>query len=320
MNMRRIFSPLGGTIILAFLFYSCTSITGDKGLLKTVPSEVPGMEPRSESPGEKAAAEEGLPEIPEDSIEQAIVPETPEEPIEQALIPETPEELPLAAPPETPDNPLLDASLPEEIAALPPEIHPDKEGQLPIRPEFPPTPERILGMGRIPFYGLALFLLDANPGIDAGYIEDLALYYTEEAAQEGVNHDIAFAQMCLETGFLRYGGLVTPEMNNFCGLGSIGPGRPGEQFPSPRMGIRAHIQHLKAYATEAPLRQDLVDPRYRYVRYGSAPTLDGLTGSWAVDREYSQKIRYILERLYAFAFIPPEKDVLAKTDGESITP
>jgi hypothetical protein len=120
--------------------------------------------------------------------------------------------------------------------------------------------------------------------------------------------------MCLETGFLRYGGLVTPDMNNFCGLGSTGPGQPGEYFPSPRIGIRAHIQHLKAYATDAPLRQDLVDPRYFYVRYGSAPTLDGLAGSWATDRDYSKKIRSILERLYTFAFAPVESDVLAKTN------
>jgi hypothetical protein len=117
-----------------------------------------------------------------------------------------------------------------------------------------------------------------------------------------VNHDLAFAQMCLETGFLRYGNLVTPDMNNFCGLGSIGPNQRGEVFPDPRIGVRAHIQHLKAYATEEPLRQDLVDPRYRWVKYGHAPTLDGLAGTWASDKEYAKKIRSILERLYAAVF------------------
>jgi hypothetical protein len=95
-------------------------------------------------------------------------------------------------------------------------------------------------------------------------------------------------------------------MNNFCGLGAIGPGQQGAHFPSPQIGTRAHIQHLKAYATDAPLRQELVDPRYRMVRYGSAPTLDGLAGSWATDRDYSRKIKSILERLYAFALTPRE--------------
>ena len=37
--------------------------------------------------------------------------------------------------------------------------------------------------------------------------------------RKGSNSDVAFAQMCLETGFLRFGGLVTMDMNNFCGLG-----------------------------------------------------------------------------------------------------
>jgi hypothetical protein len=108
--------------------------------------------------------------------------------------------------------------------------------------------------------------------------------------------------MCLETGFLRFGGLVTQDMNNFCGLGAIGPGQNGERFSSPRIGVRAQIQHLKAYATDEPLRQDLVDPRYRWVRYGSAPTIAGLAGTWAADRDYAEKIRNILERLYQTAF------------------
>ncbi|MDR2020201.1 MAG: glucosaminidase domain-containing protein [Treponema sp.] len=147
---------------------------------------------------------------------------------------------------------------------------------------------------------LTAFLLDSNPNADPRFTAELARLYTEEAAVEGVNHDIAFAQMCLETGFLRYGGLVTPDMNNFCGLGSIGPGQNGERFPSPRIGVRAHIQHLKAYATDEELRGELVDPRYRWVRYGSAPDITGLAGTWAADKEYALKIRTILDRLYSY--------------------
>jgi hypothetical protein len=91
-------------------------------------------------------------------------------------------------------------------------------------------------------------------------------------------------------------------MNNFCGLGAIGPGQPGEVFPDPRTGVRAHIQHLKAYATAEPLNGVLVDPRYRWVRYGSSPTIHGLSGTWAADKSYSDKIGVILERLYSFSF------------------
>ncbi|GHV64678.1 lipoprotein [Spirochaetia bacterium] len=154
----------------------------------------------------------------------------------------------------------------------------------------------------IPQDKLALFLESINPEAEENFVGNLAAYYREEADAEGVNHDIAFAQMCLETGFLRYGNLVTADMNNFCGLGAIGPGQNGERFPEPRIGVRAHIQHLKAYATDAPLKQDLVDPRYRWVRYGSAPTIHGLAGSWATDRSYAEKITAILEKLYRFVY------------------
>ncbi|MDR1910172.1 MAG: glucosaminidase domain-containing protein [Spirochaetaceae bacterium] len=172
----------------------------------------------------------------------------------------------------------------------------------PALPEIPAPPEELLGSGVIPAKDLGAFLLEINPEAEKGFVEELAAYYVEEAALEGINHEVAFAQMCLETGFLRFGGLVTPEMNNFCGLGALGPERPGERFESPKIGVRAHIQHLKAYATESPLEQALVDPRYRYVRKGAAPTLDGLTGTWATDPAYAAKIRGILERLFVFYY------------------
>jgi hypothetical protein len=184
----------------------------------------------------------------------------------------------------------------------PAETVPSEKGSLPQEEApGPGTPENLLGSGQIPASSLISFFLNINPQADTHFLEELALFYTEEAAIEGVNHDVAFAQMCLETGFLRFGGLVTLEMNNFCGLGATGPGQPGEYFPSPRLGVRAHIQHLKAYATEEPLRQALVDPRYRWVRYGSAPTLAGLSGAWAADKEYDLKIRQILKRLYTYS-------------------
>ena len=169
-------------------------------------------------------------------------------------------------------------------------------------PEKPEPSEYIMGKGRIAGEQLALFLERNNPQADRGFARSLAGYYIEEAAAEGVNHDTAFAQMCLETGFLRYGGLVKPEMNNFCGLGAIGPQQPGESFPDPRTGVRAHIQHLKAYATEEPLNRPLVDPRYKWVRKGSSPSINGLSGTWAADKAYSGKIASILERLYDFSY------------------
>ena len=172
----------------------------------------------------------------------------------------------------------------------------------PERPVRPAIPQYILGRGIVPAENLAAFLLDVNPGADKAFVENLARYYVEEAAHEGVNHDVAFAQMSLETGFLRFGNLVTVDQNNFAGLGATGPGFPGLRFPNPRTGVRAQIQHLKAYATSAPLNQELVNPRYFFVRLGSSPTINGLAGTWAEDPLYAEKINNILERLYFFSF------------------
>jgi len=177
-------------------------------------------------------------------------------------------------------------------------------------PEIPRPPEKIMGKGMAAEDKLALFLLSQNAKVDSAFARSLAGIYIEEAAIEGVNHDVAFAQMCLETGSLNYGGLVTPDMNNFCGLGSTGAKNPdgnpekGNVFPDPRTGVRAHIQHLKAYASDEPLNQELVDPRYGYVKERgiAATTIHGLTGRWAMDLYYGKKIAAILKQLYETSF------------------
>jgi hypothetical protein len=197
-----------------------------------------------------------------------------------------------------------EAGLPEEAAApasFPIDLPPIEQIPFAIAERTKPEiPEYIMGKGSIQPNDMAAFLLEANPMAEKKFVENLAFTYREEAAVEGVNHDAAFAQMCLETGFLRFGGLVTAEQNNFCGLGATGVGYPGAVFPNPRMGVRAHIQHLKAYATSEPLKQGLVDPRFHYVRYGSSPKILGLSGTWAADLNYAEKIKNILERLYSF--------------------
>ena len=202
------------------------------------------------------------------------------------------------------------AALPPAAGENPPEnatrsaafTHTSSAEKAPEKPVIPRIPEYIMGTGIASAKDLSSFLLSVNTAEDKSFIEGLAFIYIEEAAAEGVNHDVAFAQMCLETGFLRYGNLVTPDQNNFCGLGAIGPGQSGERFPTPRIGVRAHVQHLKAYATDAPLNQELVDPRYRFVRLGSSPAIKGLAGTWAADRNYAEKIGNILNNLYNHSF------------------
>ena len=161
------------------------------------------------------------------------------------------------------------------------------------------VPDFIMGKGVMDGASLAAFLLTNNQSADPFKARRMSLYYIEEGFAEGVNSDVAFSQMCLETGFLSFGGLVTEDMNNFCGLGSIGPGQKGNSFPDERTGVRAHIQHLKAYGSTENLSLELIDPRYKYViPKGKAPTIQGLAGTWASDREYGSKLEGLLKRLY----------------------
>lgn len=163
--------------------------------------------------------------------------------------------------------------------------------------ERPELSRLIADQGQLNASQLAGFFLSKNPDHDATHIELFAQYYIEEAAAEGINSDVAFAQMCLETGYLRFGGLVQPEFHNYCGLGAMSVEEPGCQFETEQMGVRAHIQHLQAYATTADiaLNNELVDPRYSWVHKTKyIQTIFELTGTWAMDPEYGNKIDSIL--------------------------
>jgi hypothetical protein len=145
--------------------------------------------------------------------------------------------------------------------------------------------------------GLARFLLETNPQADDNEVSVIVQHYIEEAAVEGVNHDVAFCQMCVETDFLRFTGDVRRSQNNFGGIGATGGGVPGDSFESVQIGIRAQIQHLKAYGSRRRIRSRLVDPRFRKVRRGSGRHVEDLSGKWAADPNYGYKIRKKLQSL-----------------------
>lgn len=145
------------------------------------------------------------------------------------------------------------------------------------------------------------FFISKKPNANYEKVMLLAEYYVSEGLAEGINSDIAFVQMCLETGFLTFGNLVTENMNNFCGLGAIDKNNPGNSFETPLLGVRAHIQHLHAYGTTRELTNPLIDPRYKYVSpRGKAPTVEKLAGTWAADQEYGTKLKSLLQQLSAF--------------------
>ncbi|WP_407426019.1 glucosaminidase domain-containing protein [Treponema sp.] len=161
----------------------------------------------------------------------------------------------------------------------------------------------LLGSGIKNAQQLTDFFVSHKSDADIEKVTRLAGYYIEEAAVEGINSDVAFVQMCLETGFLGFGNLVLPEMNNFCGLGAMDAEHPGEYFESEQTGVRAHIQHLQAYATtaEVELKQPCVDPRYSWPHKAKfAENVQELAGHWATDVEYGKKLENYLSELSKF--------------------
>jgi hypothetical protein len=163
-------------------------------------------------------------------------------------------------------------------------------------------PETILSEGALSKDALVAFLLANNPRINRTFAGQIVGLYIAEAKAEGVNYEIAFAQMCYHTRFLTFDGtFAKAHSNNFFGLTSFNNHQQAYVFDSYQEGIRAHIQHLKGYATEEPLNKECVDPRYYKIQekhgWGSSPTIDGLSGKWA-GADYAHKIRKILERMY----------------------
>ncbi len=142
----------------------------------------------------------------------------------------------------------------------------------------------------------------AKGGADS--IETFCQMYCEEAAAEGVRPEVAFVQAMKETGWLQYGGDASIEQFNFAGIGTTGGGVPGNSYPDVRTGIRAQIQHLKAYASTDPLNQECVDERYEYVTKGAAPYVEWLgqkenpqgTG-WATAENYGYSIVEMIHKM-----------------------
>lgn len=130
----------------------------------------------------------------------------------------------------------------------------------------------------------------------ASTINQFAQIFYEEATAEGVRAEVAFTQCMKETGFLKYGGDVLPNQYNFAGLGATGAVN-GTSFSNVRMGVRAQIQHLKAYASLAGLTNPCVDPRFNLVKRGSAQYVEWLgikenpNGyGWATSKSYGHDI------------------------------
>ena len=157
----------------------------------------------------------------------------------------------------------------------------------------------ILGESMVSSKELTRLARENNPNAP-----DLAELYISIGREYGIRGDIAFCQAAKETGWWKYGGLVEPEQNNYCGLSATGTAATAEEdlrgadpervwfeegchgafFDTPATGVEAHIQHLYAYATTAPLPsgKSILSPRFALIKRGNSVNWEDLSGKWAV--------------------------------------
>jgi len=142
----------------------------------------------------------------------------------------------------------------------------------------------IMGKSECTAAQLEAFLLSKNPSPKLNInVTDFCKLWIAEGQSEGVKGDVAFCQACHETGYFKYGGIVQPSQNNYGGIGALNGNAAGQaaSFDTPKLGVRASIQHLKAYGSKDPLVNDLIDPRFKLVTRGVAPNFEDLGGRWA---------------------------------------
>lgn len=133
---------------------------------------------------------------------------------------------------------------------------------------------------------------------DAPTIQAFCQIYLEECAAEGVKAEVAFSQAMKETGYLKFGGTVNISQFNFAGIGATDSGGTPASFSDVRTGVRAQIQHLKAYASTSGLNNGCVDPRFHLVKRGTAPYVEWLGQKenpagygWATAQNYGYSIK-----------------------------
>jgi hypothetical protein len=167
-------------------------------------------------------------------------------------------------------------------------------------------PVSIMGNGRLNKNAVVSYIVNKGSAMSRQQIDTLVSHYIREAQTERIDHDIAIAQMCYATNFLNNRQLL--DTYNYAGLNTdMGISvRGGNRHIDMGEGVRAHIQHLKGYASRDPLNSVLVDRRYNLIKtssvFGTVNTLDRLFAVWSPHntRDYGDGIKRILRELYQF--------------------
>ncbi|MDR1413344.1 MAG: glucosaminidase domain-containing protein [Puniceicoccales bacterium] len=157
--------------------------------------------------------------------------------------------------------------------------------------------DSIMGKGKATEQMMVDYFCKNNKRIMPERLMYIVKTYIWESEYEGVNHDVAFCQMCYETNFLRFGGSIDAEQNNFCGLATMDYGLHWACFFTIREGVRAHVQHLKAYGSELPLINNCIDARFGLVKRGCAKSVLDLTSKWHIEGDYGGVLQSKIDTL-----------------------
>jgi hypothetical protein len=162
----------------------------------------------------------------------------------------------------------------------------------------------ISGQGSLSKSAIIAYIRHRNHNVSPRTIENIVDMYLWASGREGINHDLAIAQMCRTTNFLGNENIM--RTHNYAGFAST-PEWSGRFSGGMRQGVTAHIQHLKGYTSHvsrSDLAEPLADPRWYTLDglRGTIHTLEDLSGKWAPynSSSYENDIRNIINEMRCF--------------------
>jgi hypothetical protein len=127
----------------------------------------------------------------------------------------------------------------------------------------------------------------------------LAADYETAGRATGVDYDVAFAQSVVETGWFSFPsyGQVTPQYNNFAGIGACDTCAHGWSFKTALQGVEAQMELLDAYASPEQVPTPLIGP---VGIGGCCTTWISLAGTWATSLTYGISIMTVYNEMLAW--------------------
>jgi N-acetylmuramoyl-L-alanine amidase len=138
-------------------------------------------------------------------------------------------------------------------------------------------------------------------------LADIVNLYVKTCKSGGVDPLVAVSQMELETGHLT-SKASQPPRRNLAGIGITSAAAQGVSFPTFNKAVRAHVGRLAAFAIpkgkETQAQQALIAEALAVrplpdAKRGIAVRLKGLSGVWAEDPKYANKIAKIGKEIHA---------------------